>query len=30
MIRTFTTIDPIRAASAAPAIYYYPMEVGTS
>jgi hypothetical protein len=30
MTRTFALADPIRAAAAAPANYYYPMEAGTS
>jgi hypothetical protein len=30
MILTLALIDPIRAASATPASYYYAMEAGTS
>jgi hypothetical protein len=30
MTRLFATIDPIRAASAATANYYYPREAGES
>jgi hypothetical protein len=30
MTAKFASIDTIRAASAAPAIHYYPQEAGTS